>query len=126
MGKKIKTSANLLLAGYLTLALAGTSGFAMTENIQFEFYAVRPLHKDAPLPDHEYNDWRLMEIMEDSPAIDNAKSRPSLPARFAAPRVFTPLDIQRAGALLSTPSAKALKHLSGLTVKNTILLKLRI
>lgn len=113
----------LLPAIYLVFAILGTGTFAMTDTFRFDL-----CDEYAPVTDEFFTsqDHRIDWLIENTALIGRAKGHSPSPLGNGTLRIFMPLGIQYPGPAKVQLSVQTIKKIPYLTVKNTILLKLRI
>ncbi|MDR2485166.1 MAG: hypothetical protein LBD55_07215 [Treponema sp.] len=118
-----KKPLRLLPAIYLVFAILGTGTFAMTDTFRFDL-----CDEYAPVTDEFFTsqDHRIDWLIENTALIGRAKGHSPSPLGNGTLRIFMPLGIQYPGPAKVQLSVQTIKKIPYLTVKNTILLKLRI
>jgi hypothetical protein len=113
----------LILASYLVLAIAGSFTFAVAEDLAFD----EPGETWQPssgcfTPINHPIDW----LAEETAAISKGQTYSFSPLRYGGLRIFLPTRPHSAGKSLEQSSLNPLNKTTFFTIKNTILLKLRI
>jgi hypothetical protein len=113
----------LILAAYLAFAVMGIFTFAATESLRsVDFWE----NVSASGVFVTQQDLIAESPVEGEPVIGKARGHLFSPLRNGSLRIVMPLGTRDTGSVLAQSSLRAIEKVNHLTIKNAILLKLRI
>jgi hypothetical protein len=118
-----KKWSHLILAAYLVFAIMGTFTFAAAEPFRSVDFLENESSSGASI---SQQDLSADTPIEGEPVITNGRGYSFSLLRNGSLRTAMPLGTRDAGSVIAQTSLSAIQKINHFTIKNTILLKLRI